>query len=134
MTRHELREHVFLLVFRIDFHSYEDMPEQVRLYFEALDEPAEDADAAYIEEKSTAVFSKIEELDAKINEKAESWNTDRMGRVELAIIRLALYEVMFDDSVPTGVAIDEAVELAKKYGQDGSSAFVNGVLSKLVNE
>ena len=53
-----------------------------------------------------------------------------MAKVELTIIRLAVYEIKFDESVPTGVAINEAVELAKKFGQDGSPAFVNGVLAK----
>ena len=57
-------------------------------------------------------------------------NTSRIGKGDLAIIRLAIYEIKYDDSVPTGVAINEAVELAKKYGQDGSPAFVNGVLAK----
>jgi len=135
MTRHELREHVFLLVFRMAFHSYEDMPEQVRLHFEELPEemaePSDD-DEEYIQKKSSAVFEKIAELDAAINEKAENWNTDRIGKVELAIIRLALYEIKYDEDVPESVAINEAVELAKKYGQDGASGFVNGVLAKLI--
>ncbi|MBR6329265.1 MAG: transcription antitermination factor NusB [Lachnospiraceae bacterium] len=134
MTRHELREHIFLLVFRSAFYDYEDMPEQVRLYIEELEEPAEDADADYITAKSSAVFEKLEELDAAINEKADNWNTERMGKVELAVIRLGLYEILFDDSIPTGVAIDEAVELAKKYGQDGSGAFVNGVLARFAGK
>ena len=110
------------------------MPEQVRLYIEELEEPAEDADADYITAKSSAVFEKLEELDAAINEKADNWNTERMGKVELAVIRLGLYEILFDDSIPTGVAIDEAVELAKKYGQDGSGAFVNGVLARFAGK
>ena len=65
-----------------------------------------------------------------INEKADNWSTERMGKVELTILRLALFELKFDEQIPTGVAIDEAVELAKKFGQDGSSAFVNGILAK----
>jgi len=134
MTRRELREHIFALVFRLDFHAYEDMPEQIRLYFEELEEPAEDADAEYIESKSKAVFERISELDAKINEKVEKWNTDRMGRVELAIIRLALYEIWHDEEIPEGVAINEAVELAKKYGSEDAGSFVNGVISKIIKE
>lgn len=134
MTRHELREHIFLLVFRSAFHDYEEMPEQVRLYLENLEEPAGDDDAQYILDKSSAVFAHLSELDKKIEEKAENWTIDRMGKVELSAIRLALYEILFDDDVPTGVAIDEAVEIAKSYGQDNSGAFVNGVLAKLVKE
>ena len=67
-----------------------------------------------------------------VNEKAESWTTGRMGKVELTILRLGIYEIKFDEDIPTGVAIDEAVELAKKFGQDGSGAFINGVLARFV--
>lgn len=57
-----------------------------------------------------------------------------MGKVDLTVLRLAVYEILFDEEIPTGVAINEAVELAKKFGQDSSSAFVNGVLAKFVQE
>ena len=67
-----------------------------------------------------------------INEKAKGWNTDRMGTVDLTVIRLAVYEMKYDETIPDGVAINEAVELAKLYGQDESAGFVNGVLAKFV--
>lgn len=134
MTRRELREHIFLLVFRLEFHTYEEMPEQVRLYFEELEEPTELSDEEYIENKTKAIFERLTEIDDDINSRAEKWNTERMGKVELSIIRLAVYEILFDDDVPAAVAIDEAVELSKKYGQEDSGAFVNGVLSKFVKE
>lgn len=63
---------------------------------------------------------------------AEGWKTGRMGKVDLTLIRLAVYEMKYDEDVPVGVAINEAVELAKKYGTDESPAFINGVLAKLV--
>ena len=72
----------------------------------------------------------LPEIDGVINEKAKGWSTSRMGKVDLTIIRLAVYEILFDEEVPVGVAINEAVELAKKFGQDGSAGFVNGVLAK----
>ena len=62
---------------------------------------------------------------------AKGWKTSRMGKVDLTIIRLAVYELKYEEDIPTGVAINEAVELAKKYGTDTSSSFVNGVLAKL---
>ena len=77
-------------------------------------------------------MAKIPELDAKINEVAEGWKTNRMGKAELTILRLALYEILYDDEVPKKVAINEAVELAKKFGGDEAPAFINGVLAKLV--
>ncbi|MBQ4417586.1 MAG: transcription antitermination factor NusB, partial [Butyrivibrio sp.] len=67
---------------------------------------------------------------ALITERTTGWTTDRMGKAELAILRLAVYELLFDDTVPNAVAINEAVELAKRYGQDESAAFINGVLAK----
>ena len=76
------------------------------------------------------IAEKLPEIDKLINETAIGWDTQRMGKVELTIIRLAVYEIRFDETVPTGVAINEAVELAKKFGQEGSSGFVNGILAK----
>ena len=64
---------------------------------------------------------------------AKGWKTDRMGKSELAIIRLAVYEMLYDETVPVKVAINEAVDLARKYGGDESPAFVNGILAKLVS-
>jgi N utilization substance protein B len=132
MTRRELREHIFILLFRVEFNSIEEMPDQMKMYFEEIDQPAKEKDENYIQEKAKKVFDKLPELDEFINEKAEGWNISRMGKIELAIIRLAIFEMKYDDEVPTGVAINEAVELAKKYGQEESGSFVNGILAKLV--
>lgn len=129
MSRRELREQIFKLLFRVEFNSLEDMSEQERLFFEEED-AAQGADADYISEKYHMIQQKLSEIDGQLNEKAEGWNTARMGKVDLTILRLAVYEINFDDSVPTGVAINEAVELAKKFGQDASSGFVNGILAK----
>ena len=128
MSRREMRERIFQLLFRIEFHSKEELSEQ--LLYDA-DEGEDDADAAYIREKTQAVSEKAAELDGLINEIAKGWKTTRMGKVDLTLLRLAVYEIKFDDDIPTGVAINEAVELAKKYGTDDSSSFVNGILAKI---
>lgn len=129
MSRRELREQIFKLLFRVEFNSLEDMTEQERLFFE--DEgAARDKDAGYVSDKYHRISQKLSEIDEQLNEKAEGWNTARMSKVDLTILRLAVYEINYDDSVPTGVAINEAVELAKKFGQDASSGFVNGVLAR----
>ena len=86
----------------------------------------------YIFEKVEKISEKIEEIDAKINEVSEGWKTGRMGKVDLTLIRLAVYEMLYEEDVPAKVAINEAVELAKQYGTDNSPSFVNGVLAKLV--
>mgnify|MGYP005879343185 CR=1 FL=1 len=87
---------------------------------------------AYDQDKVEKVLEKRPELDAAIDETAKGWSTRRMGKVELTILRLALFEIRFDEEVPDKVAINEAVELAKKFGGDESPAFVNGILAKLV--
>ena len=130
MSRSELREQIFKLLFRIEFNAKEEMQEQVGLFFEEEENQADVADTAYITEKFQKVYDKLEEIDTALNEKVEGWNTGRMGKVDLTVLRLAVYEIMFDEEIPTGVAINEAVELAKKFGQDTSPSFVNGVLAK----
>lgn len=129
MSRRELREHIFKLLFRIEFNSLEDMPEQEKLFFEEED-AARDEDADYISDKYHKIQQKLPEIDSQLNERTEGWDTTRMSKVDLTILRLAVYEINYDDSVPTGVAINEAVLLAKKFGQDASSGFVNGILAK----
>ena len=96
MTRSVIREHIFKLLFRVEFHD-------------AL----------------------LPEIDEKINSVSEGWPVNRLGKAELAIMRLAVYEMLYDEDIPVNVAINEAVELAKNYGGDNAPSFVNGVLAKL---
>lgn len=132
MGRHELREQVFKLLFRIEFNSIEDMPEQVKLFFEDSEINISEKDTVYIEEKYQRIQEKVSEIDKLINDNTENWDTTRIGKVELTVLRLAVYEILFDDDIPAGVAIDEAVEIAKTYGQENSGGFVNAILSKIV--
>ena len=132
MNRRSLREQVFKLLFRVEFNAKEEMEEQCHLFLEHEDVEISEKDAEYIIGKFTEIHDRLEEIDKMIDEKAKGWSTDRMGKVELTIIRLAVYEMKFDEAIPEGVAINEAVELAKKYGTDESASFVNGVLAKFV--
>lgn len=127
MSRREIREHIFRILFRIEFHQKEELPEQ--LLYE--NEEASKEDASYIQEKIQAVAEKTAEIDEMINASAKGWKTTRMGKVDLTLLRLAVYEIKFDEDIPTGVAINEAVKLAKKYGTDESPSFVNGILAKI---
>ena len=131
MSRTELREHIFRMLFRIEFNSAEEMKEQEGFYFEDLEE-ATGKDQEYILDKYRAIVEKKEEIDTLLNEVSEGWKTTRMNRVDLTIMRLAVYEIKWDEGVPTGVAINEAVELAKKYSSDDGPSFVNGILAKVV--
>ncbi|MBE5890511.1 MAG: transcription antitermination factor NusB [Lachnospiraceae bacterium] len=145
MTRRELRENVFLLLFRAEFHNPTDMKEQLSLFDEASEtlkntDPEEtikllnDKDRTYIEHKVEDILSKIDLLDSAINEAADGWKTSRMGKVDLTLIRLAVYEIKFEEEIPFKVSVNEAVELAKHYGADNSASFVNGVLHKFEKE
>ncbi len=90
-----------------------------------------DEDEAYIKTKSEDIVSKIEEIDALINKSVDGWKTTRMAKVDLTLMRLALYEIKYEN-IPVGVAINEAVSLADEFGTDNSAGFVNGALAKLV--
>lgn len=130
MGRHELREHIFELLFRAEFHETEDMPEQMNLFFEELPE-LNGKDRTYMESKYSQVTERIPEIDAAIDGVARGWKVSRMGKADLSILRLAVYEMRYDEDVPVGVAINEAVELAKKFSGDEAPAFVNGILAQL---
>lgn len=132
MSRTELREHIFRMLFRVEFNSAEEMKEQEQFYFDELEE-ATGKDQEYILNKYRAIDEKKEEIDKLLNEVTEGWKTSRMNRVDLTILRLATYEIKWDEDVPTGVAINEAVELAKKYSSDDGPSFINGVLAKVAN-
>ncbi len=133
MTRRKLREQIFKLLFRIEFNDLDEMSEQCRLFFTVGDDSFDENDTEYIQNKYDAVLSKLPEIDKAINERTKGWTTERMSKVDLTIIRLGVYEIMYDDEVPEGVAVNEAVELAKKFGQDESYSFVNGVLSNFLS-
>ena len=131
MSRRELREQIFKMLFRIEFHEGMEMEEQMQLFLEEEEEISKE-DSEYIRYKYENIVEHLEEIDASVNEKAKGWKTSRMAKVELSLIRLAVYEIQYDEDIPAGVAINEAVELAKKYGADSSPAFINGVLAKFV--
>ena len=104
------------------------LAEAVKLYAEA---------ASLMEYCHTALEKtslQIEEIDAKINEVSEGWKTGRMGKVDLTLIRLAVYEMLYEEKIPVSVSINEAVEIAKTYGSTEDASFVNGVLGSVAKE
>ena len=131
MSRREIRENVFKMLFRVEFHDEEDVNEQLSMFEEELAHLNEE-DLNYIKEKFNKIIENIDSIDAEINDKSKGWKTSRMGKVDLSIIRLAVYEIKNEDDIPVKVSINEAVELAKKFGTDDSASFVNGVLAKFV--
>ena len=132
MKRSEIRENIFKLLFCAQFHSEQEIPTQMDSYFEELSELGE-SDRMYMEEKFGRIKELSGELDEKINNASRGWKTGRMGKAELAILRLAVYEMLYDDEIPVKVAINEAVELSKRYGGEDAPSFVNGISGKIAS-
>lgn len=139
MGRREQREQIFKLLFRVEFNTPEEMPEQRDFFLDQIRLPvqeeglaAKEKDIVYITDKFERIQEQLPDIDRMIDEKAEGWTVGRMGKVELTLLRLGVYEILYDQDVPGSVAINEAVELAKKYGQDNSGSFVNAVLAKFL--
>lgn len=131
MTKREEREHLFKLLFCKDFHDVTELKEQIELYQEQQ-EILNEAEFAPVKAKLEAIVAEEGTIDMILADVAEGWRLNRMGKAELTILRIATYEIRYDENVPDKVAINEAVELAKKYGNDASSGFVNGVLAKVI--
>ena len=129
MRRSKVREHIFKMLFSIGFDAA-DADEQIELYLEQVEEASEE-ERGYMRKKVKDIAAHEEEIDAMINEHTTGWKTGRMNKVDLSVLRLAVYEMKWDDEVPVKVAINEAVELAKNFAGDEGPAFVNGVLGKL---
>ena len=138
MTRHEMRECIFCLLFQNEFYTTEEFDEQMGNFLENFHFPEEheisDKDEQEVRDKVARMLAFLPDIDEKISSSAKGWKIDRIAKAELAILRLAVYEALYDDAVPVGVAVNEAVELAKQYGDDNGATFVNGILGKIVNE
>lgn len=132
MNRRSLREHTFKLVYMREFYEADVLELQIQNYLDSTElMEYTNIEREQIVARAQAVFEKVAEEDALINQYAKSWKTGRMGKVDLSILRLAVYEIMFDEEVPDRVAINEAVELAKQYGSNESYSFINGILGKV---
>ena len=126
MTRRESREQALCFVFEKLFQS-EPIPEIISRAREAREwEPD-----PFAERLAAGVFDHLGELDEKIEKYSIGWKKDRLSKVVLSILRLAVYEMAYEEDIPASVSINEAVELAKKFGGDGDGAFVNGVLGSI---
>ena len=133
MNRTLMRENAFKLIYSLEIQKVEDIQDQIELYFESNNIKDQEA-KNYIEDAITGIEKHQEEIlkDIEMNLKDE-WKLSRISKMDLAILKLAIYEIKFSD-VPYKVSINEAVELAKKYGEDKSNNFVNGVLASIVKE
>ncbi len=130
MNRRTMREHIFKVIFSMEFNN-EEFEERIDVYLSHLE--ANEDSKTYIRNKGIKISSKLAEIDQSISDNATKWSISRMAKVDISILRLAVYEINYDEDIPTNVAINEAVEIAKKYGGDHSASFVNGILAKVVN-
>lgn len=133
MNRTEMRENAFKLIYSLEIQKVENVQEQINLYFESNNITDEEA-RKYIANAVDGIEEHQEEIlkDIETNLK-EEWKLSRISKMDLTILKLAIYEIKFTD-VPYKVSINEAVELAKKYGEDKSKKFVNGILASVVKE
>lgn len=131
MLRSQVREEIFKILFRYPFNSTEEMNEQIEFSIEEL-EGKSDKNINYIRNKVGDIIGRIDEIDNCISDCCEGWSIGRIGKAELAIMRIAVYEIMFEEDVPSSVAVNEAVELTKVYCDEDAKGFVNAVLGKVV--
>ena len=130
MSRQLARETAFKMIFKMDVGK-NALEVAERTMEEALDEGLiKKRDTAYILELVAGVADKKDELDAFIAEHAKGWTLDRINVIEKNLIRLALYEIRHMENIPYEVSVNEAIELAKRYGEDDAYSFVNGILDK----
>ena len=129
MSRRSARKNAFFLLFQMDFNEAAEFEQVKEIFFAEKEEPVEESDKAFILSEVEGVHEHMAEIDAMIEQSAKGWDLSRMNKVDLAILRLAVYEMKYGET-PIGVAINEAVELAKKFSSDEAPAFVNGVLGK----
>ena len=130
MTRHEAREMAFVLVFEKSFHDELSIVDLVETAFELDVFPTN----AFAENLAKKVYKNLEEIDAAIDENLVGWSAKRISRVSRAILRIAVCELLYTENMPVGVAINEAVEIAKKYATPEDASYVNGVLGSFVKK
>lgn len=131
MSRRSARKNAFYLLFQMDFSIESEFWKVKEVFFNETDDVIAEEDKEFIIKEVEGVKEHISEIDEMIAAAAKGWTIDRMSKVDLAILRLAIYEMKYSEETPVSVAVNEAVELAKKFSSDQAPAFINGILGKL---
>lgn len=141
MSRTTARKHSFILIYCKQFQEDNDREDIYNKYLESVktmeDEdliPISSKDEVFIKRVFYGTLDKIEELNELIKPKLTKWKIERIAKVDLAILQLSLYEILYENDIPERVSVNEAVELAKVYSGDDSPKFINGVLGKILSE
>ena len=133
MKRSAIRELAFQLIYSLEIQKLEDLQEQVELYLEC-NEVEENEAKEYIKDAVFGINENINEIRRLIEKNLKAdWNIDRISKIDLSLLKLAIYEIKYKQ-IPYKVAINECLELSKKYGEESSKNFVNGILASVVKE
>ena len=133
MNRSTMREQAFKLIYSLEMQKQENLENQLDLYIEANNIENNDA-IEYIKDSILGIEENKEKILAYIEKNLKSdWKIDRISKIDLAILKLAIYEIKYKE-IPYKVAINESLELAKKYGEETSKNFINGILASVVKE
>jgi N utilization substance protein B len=131
MSRRTARKHVLNILFQTEFNTDTALNDIIATYSEEIEE-IDSRDLPFIQNELEGIISENEALTETINSAATGWSVDRMSKVDAAILKIAVYEMLYCEDVPDRVAVNEAVELAKEYSSDKAPKFVNGVLGKVI--
>ena len=133
MNRSDMREHAFKLIYSLEIQKAENLEEQIELYLECNEVEDEEA-KEYIKDAILGINEHIEEIQELIEKNLKAdWKIDRISKIDLSLLKLAIYEIKYKE-IPYKVAINESLELAKKYGEETSKNFINGILASVVKE
>lgn len=135
MSRRTARESAFKTIYEIPFHVDETPADIINFSSKAEDcKLNSQVDTDYFLNVTSTCFENLLQIDEKISASLKDWTIERISKIDLSILRLAVCEIMFIDDIPYQVSINEAVELAKKYSDDESPSFINGVLASAVSK
>ena len=129
MKRRKAREHALQILFQLDIRK--DKPSAVILKRFWMEYQPDDEVKAFAEEIVKGTYKHLAEIDKLVHQCAKNWSLERMAAVDRNVLRMAVYEILYRMDIPTSVTINEAIEIAKKYGTDESGAFVNGILDSV---
>lgn len=129
MKRRKAREHALQILFQLDIRK--EKPSAVVLKHLWAEYRPDDEVKAFAEEIIKGTYKHLSEINSLIHQCAKNWTLDRMAVVDRNVIRMAVYEILFRMDIPTSVTINEAIEIAKKYGTEESASFVNGILDSV---
>lgn len=139
MSRRLARKHVFFVIFQLEFHNDLNVIEIHDSIMEfdkgsKYEQNFDTIDKEFVFSEINGIFDNLEFIDSKIGEYSVKWDFQRLNKIDLALLRLSLYEIFFREDIPQSVSVNEVVELSKVYGTDESSSFINGILGNIIKE